>query len=124
VTPLARSLAEVLLDRHRRICRTFNVGQPEAVGDNMIQDSTIEYGILSESAGYPNLGQAVSNPLGEIAEWCATNSFPPLNSLAVSKETHMPSEGYERAAGCSLLHWPEQVRRCIAFRGYPDRVNQ
>ncbi len=88
----------------------------------MIRDSTIEYGILSESAGHPNLGQAISNPLWEIAEWCVRNEWPPLTSLAVSKETHMPSEGYDKAAGCSLIRWPDEVRRCIAFRGYPDRV--
>lgn len=122
MTHLARLLAAVLLERHRRICRAFNVGQPEAVGDDMIRDSTIEYGILSESAGHPNLGQAISNPLWEIAEWCVRNEWPPLTSLAVSKETHMPSEGYDKAAGCSLIRWPDEVRRCIAFRGYPDRV--
>ena len=48
------------------------------------------------------------------------NDWPPLNALAVNGETGMPGEGYDGAPGCDLLRWPEEVRRCIAFGGYPS----
>jgi hypothetical protein len=31
----------------------------------------------------------------------------------------MPGEGYDEAKGCSLLKWPNNVRKCIAFGRYP-----
>jgi len=34
----------------------------------------------------------------------------------------MPGEGYEKAAGCSLLTWPDDGKRCIAFDAYPENL--
>jgi hypothetical protein len=34
----------------------------------------------------------------------------------------MPGEGYDGAPGSDLLRWPEQIRQCIVFDGYPETV--
>jgi hypothetical protein len=34
----------------------------------------------------------------------------------------MPGEGYDGAPGSDLLLWPEQVRRCMVFGGYPEAI--
>jgi hypothetical protein len=88
----------------------------------MVEQSVIFYGNLCERAGLPFLTHGVGRFLGEIAEWCEENGWPPLNALAVNRATGMPGEGYDGAAGSDLLHWPQQVRACMVFAGYPDTI--
>ena len=119
MTAEATAIANVLLNHHRQFCRTFN-GAPENITDRMVEQSVIFYGNLCERAGVPFLTHGVGRFLGEIAEWCEESGWPPLNSLAVNRATGMPGGGYDGAPGSDLLHWPEQVRQCMVFGGYPE----
>jgi len=121
MTEEARTLALVLLKRHKQICRAYRA-KPDAVTDRMIQESVIFYGDLCETAGVSFLTHGVGRFLDEIGEWCEEHGWPLLNSLAVNRETGMPGFGYDGAHGGDLLLWPNQVRRCIAFRRYPETV--
>ncbi len=118
-TEEARVLAKELLRRHEQICRPLGVHKPEEVTDGMIDRSTIFYGPLCNRAGVPFLTHGVGHFLGQIAEWCAVNEWPPLNALAVNGESWMPGGGYDGAAGCSLIDWANEVKKCIAYDGYP-----
>jgi hypothetical protein len=118
-TPEARVLAKALLRHHEHACRHLRIRKSKEVTDGMINRSVIPYGILCDRAGVPFLTHVSGKFLGEIAEWCYKNGWPPLNALAVRKDTGMPGEGYDGAAGCSLLKWPDEVRKCIAFGRYP-----
>jgi len=115
----AQVLARELLRHHEQVCRQLGVGKPKDVHDGMIGRSVMPYGTLCELAGVPFLTYCVGRYLGEIAEWCDKNGWPPLNALAVNNETRMPGDGYDGAVGCDLLEWPEQARKCIAFGRYP-----
>lgn len=121
MTAEAEALARELLRQHEIVCKTFVVKAAADVTDDMIMRSTVAYGMLCSRAGLPYLTRPVGNFLGEVADWCNANGWPPLNSLAVNEQTKIPGGGYDTASGCSLLHWPDEVRRCIAFRGYPPR---
>jgi hypothetical protein len=123
LTAEARVLARELLRWHEQICQQFTVSTAEDVTAGMIDQSVIRYGVLCERAGVPFLTHGVGLFLGEIAEWCAENGWPPLNALAVNSETGMPGDGYDGAAGCSLLTWPDEVKRCIAFDRYPTAAS-
>jgi hypothetical protein len=37
--------------------------------------------------------------------------------------THSVGPFLDGASGCALLEWPEQVRKCIAFKSYPDTTS-
>ncbi len=118
-TPEAQALAKELLRRHQRVCRQFGIRKYREVTDDMIGRSVIPYGILCDRAGVRFLTHVSGKFLGEIAEWCYKNGWPPLNALAVRNDTKVPGEGYDRAKGSSLIEWPTQVRKCIAFGRYP-----
>lgn len=118
-TPYAWVLARALLRHHEDTCRQFGVRKPKEVTDRMINRSVISYGILCNRAGVPSLTQRSGLFLGEIAEWCHKNRWPPLNALAVREDTRMPGQGYDGAVGCSLLRWADDIRKCIAFARYP-----
>ena len=122
MTPEASAIANELLKHHNRVCRAFEGLSPEDITDRMVEQSVMFYGSLCERAGVPYLTHGVGRLLGEIAEWCEASGWPPLNSLAVNRATGMPGLGYDGAPGSDLLHWPEQVRQCIAFAGYPETV--
>lgn len=107
------ALANALLERHRERCVT---------GSETPDSCTISYGELCNEAGVPHIVRPVGVFLQEVAEWCAASGHPPLNSLAVNDETRRPGDKYDVAPGCSLLGWPEEVARCIAYRNYPERV--
>jgi hypothetical protein len=64
----------------------------------------------------------VGSFLGEVADWCAAQGHPPLNSLAVNADTGIPGEGYEGAGGFKIVDWPTEVEQCIRFVGYPRRT--
>jgi hypothetical protein len=119
LTPEARAITHELLRRHEEIRAQFSVHTAKSVTDGMIRQSVISYGVLCQRVGAPFLTHCVGHFLGEIAECCANNCWPPLNALAVNSETGMPGEGYDDADGCSLLHWPDEIKRCIAFDRYP-----
>ena len=122
MTAEAEALANVLLRCHDEYCRAFQGTSAERITDHMVEQSVIFYGNLCERAGLPFLTHGVGRFLGEIAEWCEENGWPPLNALAVNRATGMPGEGYDGAAGSDLLHWPQQVRACMVFAGYPDTI--
>jgi hypothetical protein len=117
MSPEATALAQALLDHHRRVCLVAGVPIPSP------DSCVIPYKELCERAGVEFLTRSVGIFMGEIAEWCAANGWPPLNSLAVNGETRMPGYGYENAVGCSILDWPVQIEMCIGFRGYPARAS-
>jgi len=115
LSPPALAMAQVLLDHHRAKCRGRHP-RPS------ISSAAITYGELCIRAGLEDLTRAAGQFLGEIAELCQREGWPTLNALVVNQDTRMPGEGYERAAGCSLLTWPDAAGRCIVFDGYPERV--
>ena len=123
LTEEARVLVRELLRRHEQSCHSLGVHKPEEVTDSMVNRSTVFYGTLCDRAGVPFLTHSVGRYLGEIAKWCYENRWPPLNSLAVNSESKMPGHGYDEAAGSSLLQWPDEVRRCIAFDSYPPSAS-
>jgi hypothetical protein len=115
MTEEAQALMRVLLRRHDEVCKNFNVTGPDQVDEGMILRSVISYGVLCERAGAPFLTRIVGQFLGEVAELCAENTWPPLNSMAVNGDTNRPGEGYDTAVNCSFAEWERDVRRCIAF---------
>jgi hypothetical protein len=119
----ARVLARELLRRHEQICRQLGVHTAEEVTDGMIDRSMMAYGVLCDRAGVPFLTHVSGHFLGEIAEWCIENEWPPLNALAVNGESKEPGHGYDGAAGCSLSAWVDEVKKCIAFSGYPSSAS-
>lgn len=119
LSPEAQVIFRELLRHHERVCRQPGTRKTEDVTDGMISRCVLPYGNLCELAGVAFLTHCVGRYLGEIAEWCDLNGWPPWNALAVNNETRMPGDGYDGALGCHILEWPEEIRRCIAFRGYP-----
>jgi hypothetical protein len=79
------------------------------------------YKKLCERAGVPDLYRPVGIFLGELATWCKEKGLPPLNSLAVNAETHIPGVGYDSADGCSYNTWWNDVVACIES-DYPPRI--
>lgn len=122
MTAEANTIANELLKHHRQVCRAFEGMKPKDITDRMVGQSVIFYGNLCERAGVPFLTHGVGQFLGEVAERCEENGWPPLNSLAVNRATGMPGGGYDGAPGSDLLHWPEQVRQCMVFGGYPEAI--
>ncbi len=112
-----------LLRQHERICGEFGVDKPENVSDGMVNECVISYGVLCDLLGVPFLTHSVGNFLGESAEWCSEKGWPPLNALAVNNERWMPGDGYNEAVGCSLFDWANEVKKCIAFGGYPTSTS-
>ena len=114
MTEEARVLTRELLRRHENICRKFAVEGPEDVSEPMVSESVMSYGTLCTLAGLPFLTRGVGPFLGEVWDWCNERGWPQLNSLAVNGETGIPGDGYYQ-----IELWPDEIRRCIAFRGYP-----
>ena len=112
----AVKLGQALLDHHRA---TTSVSPPRAVKRPVASKYTIAYIKLCEQAGVPRIVRLVGSFLGEIAEWCASQGYPPLNSLAVNSATGLPGDGYDGAGGFRTVDWPANVEQCIRFSGYP-----
>jgi hypothetical protein len=74
---------------------------------------------LCARAGMPEYTGSVAVSLVKVARWCADRGWPPLNALAVNKETGKPGAYYRLAAGCTVLGWRDEVAACLAFDGYP-----
>lgn len=115
--PEARTIGQALLDHHRATTQAHPPSQRI-----LIKRYTITYSTLCERAGVPHLKRTVGSFLGEIAEWCADNQYPPLNSLAVNQETGQPGEGYDRAGGFLIINWPTDVEECVRFQRFPSRM--
>jgi DNA-binding XRE family transcriptional regulator len=110
----ARRLCQTLLNHHRARTKTRPPGKQVSPGSY-----TISYSDLCLTAGVPN-EPANNRCYGEIADWCLDNEWPPLNSLAVNKDTRQPGDGYDGSGDfCDLMEWPTQVEACIRFNGYP-----
>jgi len=60
--------------------------------------------------------------LDEIALWCQKTHWPSLASLVVNGDTGVPGPGYARLHAGGVREWQQQVRRCIGFRGYPEKM--
>ncbi|MFZ2060607.1 MAG: hypothetical protein WAU82_06315 [Candidatus Binatus sp.] len=117
----SRALANVLLERHRTICRPLGRRDFDDVDNNDIDVSITSYGDLCEQAGLGReFARAARNFLFEIAQWCDEHEWPPLNALAVNAQTGYPGDGYSEAPGCQ--DWPNDVKRAIGFAAYPLRV--
>ena len=110
----AAAICQVLLDHHRALL-TAPKRPP-------FQRCLITYGDLCDAAGLPLFLESVNGCLWEVAEFCAMNDWPPLNSLVVNARTHEPSKSYDKAPGCSLEDWRDDAQRCIEFAHYPDLV--
>jgi hypothetical protein len=107
----AAAIAAVLLDHHRRTSR-----RAHATDD---RSSLINTDRLCALAGMPDHAGSIAVSLMEVAQWCADRGWPPLNALAVHRETGKPSGYYRLAAGCSVLGWRDEMRACLAFDGFP-----
>jgi hypothetical protein len=107
----AEAIATVLLDHHRR-----NARRAHATDD---RSSLINTDRLCARAGMPDHAGSIAVSLMEVAQWCADRRWPPLNALAVHRQTGKPGGYYRLAAGCSVLGWRDEMRACLAFDGYP-----
>ena len=114
MTPIAHAHCQALLNHHRRMCEKYIPEQ------RRLDDCTITYTDLCVQAGHPGFQQSVGPFLGEVAEWCVENGFPPLNSLAVLIRNGRPGEMYDEAPGCSNLNWDNEAAACLSFEDYPE----
>lgn len=115
--PEARVLGQELLNLHKARTAAHPPGKRLA-----LQRYTISYSDLCASAGVPHITRIVGGFLGEIAEWCATNNFPPLNALAVNSQSGQPGEGFDGAGGFKAIDWPKHVEECVRFTSYPAKM--
>jgi hypothetical protein len=116
MSPEAQKLAQALLDHHGKVCR------PQSQVGSSVDSCLIAYGDLCERTGLPHLKPTVGKYLRQVAEWCHDNGWPPLNALAVNRDTKRPGRGYDRAPGCKLETWQDEVAAAINFAGYPDFI--
>ncbi|HKW13007.1 MAG TPA: hypothetical protein VJS69_00835 [Candidatus Krumholzibacteria bacterium] len=114
LSPEAAAICQALLDHQRALARAKN--------KLPFQDCLITYRDLCDEAGLPMLTEVVNGCLWEIAEFCAENEWPPLNSLVVNARSHEPHRSYDRCPGCSLKNWRDEAQRCLDFLYYPDLV--
>jgi hypothetical protein len=114
--PESRALGQALLDHHRLVTKTTPPGK------SIVRSKyTIRYGVLCDRAGVPHVLPIVGHFLGEVAEWCQADGYPPLNSLAVN-DTGMPGDGYDEAGGFKIINWPGDVEACIRCTSYPAKM--
>src|ERR1700732_4512011 len=111
---VSRALGQVLLDHHQQTIKQHPPGERP-----IIQHYLLAYNVLCARANVPYLTRGVGDYLVDIAEWCASNEWPPLNALAVNAESHMPGEGYDGAGGFNIVNWPAEGISCIKFKEYP-----
>jgi hypothetical protein len=116
-TEEAPGLANVLLDHHRHLRQDLQL-TPDSVNPHHM----LPYGELCAKAKLEYLTRTVGHFLGQVADWCHESGLPPLNSLAVNEHTRVPGDGYDSAVGCSLAHWWDEVRSCVACESYPHRI--
>jgi hypothetical protein len=116
-TDEARVLANILLEHHRYLRKDLKL-----TPDTLTPQHMLPYGELCARADLKYLTRTVGYFLAQVAEWCYERRFPPLNSLAVNAESREPGNGYDGAAGCSLEHWWDEVKACVACKSYPQEI--
>jgi hypothetical protein len=119
--PESRALGQALLNHHRQKISQY----PPQPGRRLNVDRyVIPYGDLCSIANVRHITRIVGEFLAELAEWCADNGWPPINSLAVNGGTRVPGEGYDGAGGglCNTALWPSEVEQCITFNRYPTQM--
>ena len=114
MSPEALQVCQVLLDHHASL--------KDAPRRPPFDRCLIEYGDLLAAAGMSHLMPKLDDYLDEIAEWCVTHGYPPIDSIAVSPATHEPQIGYIAGPGCELDGWLEDAQRCLDFDYYPRAV--
>lgn len=113
----SRLLANALLEHHRQVVTA------KPPGKKIIESHyAIPYGRLCTVAGVPHVLPVISDFLLEVAEWCAGAGFPALNALAVNANTGIPGPGYDGAGGFAIVDWPDELGRCVRYKGYPQRI--
>lgn len=115
--PTSVKIGNILLKRHQRRCGKF-FGLRSEISDEFVEDVAISYPLLASLAGIDY--RKIGIHLREVAAWCAENHLPPLTSLVVSDWWGRPNTKYYDSPGCNC--WPDDVRRCIACREYPQEV--
>ncbi|HET6348516.1 MAG TPA: hypothetical protein VFH88_05470 [Candidatus Krumholzibacteria bacterium] len=110
----AVAICQVLLNHQRSILRTEK--RPP------FSECLLTYRAVCEGAGLPVFIESVNRCLWEIAEFCADNQWPPLNSLVVNSKTLEPGKDYDKAPGCSLKSWTDEAQACLDFAHYPDLI--
>ena len=115
MTPEAQALARALLAHQKNISR-------DSASQSNLESFVISYTELCERAGVPEIKSLIGRFLREIATWCSDHGWPPLNALAVNHTTRKPGSGYDKAPGCSVEAWPDQLAACISFTGYPEEI--
>jgi len=113
----AHALGQALLGHHHATTTANPPGRHV-----IISRYTISYSDICARAGAEHLTRIVGSFLGELAQWCADNRYPPLNSLAVNSTTGQPGEGYDGAGGFKAINWATEVEQCIRWTGYPAKM--
>jgi hypothetical protein len=108
--------ARVLLEHHRRVCRSRCLARKRIDGDD-IDACLITYSELCNRAGR-GVPAGSGLFLGELHTWCCDHKLPKLNSLAVKKATRRPGFNYPG----EIDAWERDVRECISFTGYPAKI--
>lgn len=118
----ARAMAKELLKHHKQVCRGLETDSKELT-DSQVHDRCIRYGVLCDRIGAPYLTRSAGSFLHDVAEWCESEGWPPINALVVN-ESGLPGPGYDRAPGGGFANWPTQVRKAILFPSYPDHLSE
>lgn len=116
MTPEARAIGSALLAWRREA-----IAQHPPGSSNNTKPYVIRYQALCERAGVPSWYRNPGRFLGEIAEWCEAEGFPPLNALAVGDGGY-PGHGYDGAGGFAMADWPRDVKACIQCTRYPTEM--
>jgi hypothetical protein len=118
--PKATAICQVLLAHHKRTC-----GHADFVADDIHADvvysSCLTYLDVSKLAGGP-MPTFMGPFLDEVTLWCQKRGYPSLASLVVNAKSRRPGPGYDQAPNLTLADWPNEVRRCIGFKRYPERA--
>jgi hypothetical protein len=85
------------------------------------KQALVTYKELCKRAGVPFNRNTVGHFLFEIAGWCDKKGLPPINALAVNKQTGRPGHGFAGAPGSSDARWPQDIGRCLTSK-YPSSV--
>lgn len=115
--PLACKLGNVLLARHRRMCA--NDTRPAEISDDFVESAVLNCMTAAHLIGARSY-HSIGAYLKELAQWSHDRGLPPLNALVISERFGMAGHGYYTAPGCK--NWHVDVRRCIACKDYPARI--
>jgi hypothetical protein len=112
----SRRYLQSLLDRRQEMIQLIGP-------DRTAAEYCLTYGELCHRAGFPSTyARCCRWHLFEVAEFCAAQGWPPINSWAVSARTLVPGGGYEGAGECTFQTWEDDVLACVHFAGYPTVV--